>query len=552
MLIERKYQMTSNRLSTGLSLVLSLIILLSGQPAWADSVILKNGSNLECVILLQIREYTITLSPGGLSLLPAPTISQARAKELSKGFRQSMQEAFGPAWENHAKWEKTRVSIRERKKARDAKQLVRRPDVLLKTIFGKTKIPGDLNLEKLLEVCRILLNLSSPAVVAPGRRIDTDEDTFRKTAITLEELKIKPVKYIEFFYDRLPLSPLLVRMDGASRKNLLNHLRSATLSVYAFLPGEETNKLLKGIINDKRAKNSHKELALDTLINIDFEEATAVLLKTLTSKDVRLRGIAAAKITGMHEGKPDPKLSSPIMELLNNPSTPIEVKPEIVQLLFSFNDLKIVKRLTELVYFLDDATITEIIRSLGRFADEETREMSVPLLSRFLETSMIAEQQKWAAVALGRLGDWKALPALIEALKEKNKDVSDAAWRALRNITGKRFEKIHAIWNEWYKAEGKRGKPKKAGRTAAGRQTHPSGYNRTPYRPPPSIRPTLLTRKGRSNASGAREQQPGATSSPVSRKRNIIMISLLGIAFLSVVFLIIFFRKGTPGKQKKA
>jgi HEAT repeat protein len=63
-----------------------------------------------------------------------------------------------------------------------------------------------------------------------------------------------------------------------------------------------------------------------------------------------------------------------------------------------------------------------------------------------------------SAMALGRLGTdgLKALPYLIERLKDPETKVVEAAWFALRKITGLDLDRSYHSWRDWYEEDQKR------------------------------------------------------------------------------------------------
>ncbi len=59
-----------------------------------------------------------------------------------------------------------------------------------------------------------------------------------------------------------------------------------------------------------------------------------------------------------------------------------------------------------------------------------------------------------SAVALGKIGDQKAVPVLIEALKDDYKNVQLATARALTTLTGEDFGRDYDGWVKWYEEKG--------------------------------------------------------------------------------------------------
>ena len=55
-----------------------------------------------------------------------------------------------------------------------------------------------------------------------------------------------------------------------------------------------------------------------------------------------------------------------------------------------------------------------------------------------------------AAQALGVIGDWKAVPALIEMLEAPQSRVRACACEALETMTGERFGQDSEAWKGWH------------------------------------------------------------------------------------------------------
>ena len=57
--------------------------------------------------------------------------------------------------------------------------------------------------------------------------------------------------------------------------------------------------------------------------------------------------------------------------------------------------------------------------------------------------------RKGAVIALGEIGDERAVESLIATLKDEDGDVRQAAVEALEKITGKNFGEDEAKWRDW-------------------------------------------------------------------------------------------------------
>jgi HEAT repeat protein len=85
---------------------------------------------------------------------------------------------------------------------------------------------------------------------------------------------------------------------------------------------------------------------------------------------------------------------------------------------------------------------------------ERLESKTVNTLRGYLETGTERELRIAAVTAAGRKGKDEIAPDLIPLLKDKDRAVADAAYDALKSVSGKSFDKDPAAWEAWWKSKG--------------------------------------------------------------------------------------------------
>jgi HEAT repeat protein len=91
----------------------------------------------------------------------------------------------------------------------------------------------------------------------------------------------------------------------------------------------------------------------------------------------------------------------------------------------------------------DAAVSAEAIRTLSK--RRYGREKIALAVGRILEAGQ-REVKPLACLALMELGSKAAVPALLEVLDHEETELAEAAWRALRALTGKDLPLDHTAW----------------------------------------------------------------------------------------------------------
>ncbi|MHC4642860.1 MAG: HEAT repeat domain-containing protein, partial [Planctomycetota bacterium] len=103
-----------------------------------------------------------------------------------------------------------------------------------------------------------------------------------------------------------------------------------------------------------------------------------------------------------------------------------------------------------------DVTIrSSAIASLGNIACKQAADVLMKIAKEPMEFSR-SNRPRWIAVrSLGRVGDMRAVPVLIDLLDYYNKDTQLYAKVALCEITGVYFSNNKAKWRKWWQQKGK-------------------------------------------------------------------------------------------------
>ena len=110
-----------------------------------------------------------------------------------------------------------------------------------------------------------------------------------------------------------------------------------------------------------------------------------------------------------------------------------------------------------LTWLLQDAEGTHLflVQQIGRVAERAGMQGDFALHSLLIGTaaSMDASLRRESCMTLGRLHCSEALGELIDLLQDDNAGVRDAAYWAVREITGKSMKAEPARWQRWYAGE---------------------------------------------------------------------------------------------------
>ncbi|MDH4240442.1 MAG: HEAT repeat domain-containing protein [Phycisphaerae bacterium] len=103
-----------------------------------------------------------------------------------------------------------------------------------------------------------------------------------------------------------------------------------------------------------------------------------------------------------------------------------------------------------------DVTIrSSAIASLGNICCKQAADILIKIAKEPMEFSR-SNRPRWIAVrSLGRVGDMRAVPVLIDLLDHYNKDTQLYARVALCEITGVYFGSDKTKWQDWWKQKGK-------------------------------------------------------------------------------------------------
>ena len=100
----------------------------------------------------------------------------------------------------------------------------------------------------------------------------------------------------------------------------------------------------------------------------------------------------------------------------------------------------------------DPGVRVHVAAALGALGDAD----AVPFLLRGLKDRMALVRIR-SAYALARIGDNRAIPDLIVALDDSSEDVSKAAYKSLKRMTGQDFERRRAVWETYWSSRKTQG-----------------------------------------------------------------------------------------------
>ncbi|MHC4663376.1 MAG: HEAT repeat domain-containing protein [Planctomycetota bacterium] len=366
---------------------------------------------------------------------------------------------------------------------------------------------------------------------------------YENAVVELKALEVSVPLYLEFMYSTI--RNFSRKYSGTYPKADMLRLLTEAIYLYRYFPGKVSVNALTKLVNSDTIEFGHKELALEALPEVGETSVAEVLAGCLSNTDEKLRRLAKLQLITLQQVYPDSDVATPVLRVLEDVNSPKYAKNEAVLILSVFKDARMVAPLVRHLLYLDEKTAVNGIRVLGLFKDKKSRSASVPVLKRALSSGITTERRKWAAISIGRLDDWSTVPALIEALSDREETVREAAHRSLIRLTRKNFSPNPAMWESWWLNEGKNAPRETASQTSG--STSKAGFKGIPERKlsGPPIRPTMV---GSNRAGTAPRNRPDSEPEPVSRTRNTVLFILAGVLALTILAIIFFFRKG-QGKQ---
>jgi len=196
--------------------------------------------------------------------------------------------------------------------------------------------------------------------------------------------------------------------------NTLGHkvstVRVASAKALGVIQDDRAIKPLLQMLGDDQPEV--RKWAIVSLMNFDNPQIPIKVATLLTDEDYSIR-IAAINLLKI---KKDPSTSANIREAVKSEEFPM-IRRLAAQLLGEIKDIDSV-----------DILIDIAIEDTDRFVRED------------------------AIIALGQIGDQKAIPVLVEAVADEYKNIQIAAADSLKSITGEDFSRDYAKWSEWNNA----------------------------------------------------------------------------------------------------
>jgi HEAT repeat protein len=252
-----------------------------------------------------------------------------------------------------------------------------------------------------------LTNIGKPAV-APLCRVllrDHDDDVRTRAAMVLGDIR-----------DKRAVPALIKAMEN----DISAEIRGSTARILGKMGGKRSiSALIKAMEKDQSA--SVRINAAKALANIKDRKAVPALIKSmLNDKHLIMRDVAAKALVEI--GRPAVALLSRM--LLEHKGKGARLRAVVV--LGLIKDKSAVPALTKALNDKDAGICITAIGALGQMGAA-----GIDPLLRILTKSMNYKMRAAAAMALGNTKHSKAAPALIEALRHKNRDIRNSAMWAL-------------------------------------------------------------------------------------------------------------------------
>jgi len=177
--------------------------------------------------------------------------------------------------------------------------------------------------------------------------------------------------------------------------------------------------------------------------------ATETLIALLKNDDDRVSDAAAWAILQL---PPDPRTIDPLLEILHDVYGPdIERRIYAAKALTRFPDERILFEFCQTVRRNSPWSPDPVQRLLIHLLGERKDRRSVRTLIKCLRSGdvdrVVAVEAAWA---LGRIGDQRAVPALITLVNDRQPAIRSSVLTALQQLTGQDFSSDHARWVAWW------------------------------------------------------------------------------------------------------
>jgi HEAT repeat protein len=181
---------------------------------------------------------------------------------------------------------------------------------------------------------------------------------------------------------------------------------------------------------NKRLLREVRESAAESIGNIGNPQAVDTLIQILEDASVEyyIRDNAARALGRIG----DPKAIEPLIRTLENESdsTAFSLREAIAEALGAFHDPRVTDALVNALGS-DYYTAKTASESLKKLRDRRAVE---PLISILDDDTKRAHEREFAAQILGVLGDPRAIPALVNALRDESKFLSSKALESLQRF----------------------------------------------------------------------------------------------------------------------
>lgn len=208
-------------------------------------------------------------------------------------------------------------------------------------------------------------------------------------------------------------------------------VREKAVAVLIELGDPEAVPLLLVVAKDQNSKGRVQAIVgLGELGGVEV----SLLIEVLKDKDVEVKAQAVASLGDLG----DRELSPLFLELLNDQHSKVQA-----QAIVALGKIKEVQAIPLLIPVANGPFVLEVVEALGEIGGEQ----SVEFLIAALEDQCSVVRGR-AVVALGKVKDPRALPALIDLLEDKQ--LQGTVFWALQEITGAVVPACKEQWKEWW------------------------------------------------------------------------------------------------------
>ncbi len=185
-----------------------------------------------------------------------------------------------------------------------------------------------------------------------------------------------------------------------------------------------------------------EQVAVEPAMSEDELERYAIAEGRLASADRDVRQKAAIELLGMK----DPHALAPVLERMRQAPDPT-LRVDMIEAAAFCKDHRCFGAILDALKDEDPAVKQAAASALGRFSDPQEVEAMMKVVS---ESSRSPAECELLFEALGEGLCVRAIPVLLEGLEGDRPAVREAAWRALKQVSGRDFPPQTEPWKDWW------------------------------------------------------------------------------------------------------